>query len=440
MITGRINIGLKRQICNPVRWYSSLKLKEYDNSGVTISFDGANDVSYNNVFLRDSCQSELSVNPYSKQKLFSTSQVTDDLKILQPPTIENDNKGEEWLKITWNQNGKDHVSRYPKSFLLKYSNQSNCRTGKFFEIDVSLWQNKQLVENIGKLQFDYFSYLKDDQFNTSLKVLNKYGLLFVNNIPEIGLEEMNEDNAMEWPVATLASKFGYIKKTFYGTLFNVKLEKEAKNIANTNDFLPLHMDLLYYESPPGLQLLHFLKNSTIGGENIFSDSFAAAEFVKQEDPVAYEALKKIPITYHYDNNNEHYYYSRPLVVEENVYSPSKGNLGIIKEVNYSPPFQGPFEIGVSQSTLGKSEIEDYNSKLFNEFLRGLKMFESYVNDPKNQYILKMNEGSCVIFNNRRILHSRNNFNNSNNGERWLMGCYVDGDSYRSKLRLSYRST
>ena len=41
-----------------------------------------------------------------------------------------------------------------------------------------------------------------------------------------------------------------------------------------------HMDLLYFESPPGLQFLHSLQNSTTGGESVFSDSFRAAELMR----------------------------------------------------------------------------------------------------------------------------------------------------------------
>ena len=169
---------------------------------------------------------------------------------------------------------------------------------------------------------------------------------------------------------------------------------------------------------------HYLMFATLGGENVFADSFAAAHSVRSEDPEAYEALKAIPINYHYDNANESYYYSRPLIIEnQGVSHPNEGP--IIDHVNYSPPFQGPFELG----------IEDSDPKLFQNFLRGLTKFEEAVNDPQNQIQIKTPEGTCAIFDNRRVLHSRLEFSDANGGDRWLMGCYVDGDSYRSKLRV-----
>ncbi|KAK6454326.1 gamma-butyrobetaine dioxygenase [Scheffersomyces xylosifermentans] len=436
------NYALKRGILRPLaarccRYSSSVALDRYDNSYTTVVFDQEHSVQFNNAFLRDSCKAPESVDPFSSQKLFTTAEIAKNLTVNSPPVIkENDN--ESVLKIEWNQNGKISRSEYPESFLRKFINSESREKGKFFPADRTPWHNKELVENIDSLQVEYSEYFDDKTFFKTLSNLNRYGLSFVNSIPNptetSGLEKMNEENAYQWPVAKLADRFGYIKKTFYGTLFDVKNEKEeAKNIANTNTFLPLHMDLLYYESPPGLQLLHFIQNSTLGGENVFCDSFLAAEHVKKVDPQAYLALKIVPVTYHYDNNNEYYFYKRPVVVEDE---------GKIVTVNYAPPFQGPFEFGVTNNDSHKTDLDlakdAAEASLFQDFIRGFQLFEDFINDPQNHYQVKMPEGACVIFDNRRVLHSRLEFSDENGGDRWLMGTYVDGDSFRSKLRMGYR--
>ena len=46
-----------------------------------------------------------------------------------------------------------------------------------------------------------------------------------------------------------------------GTVFDVVSTDNPINIAYSNIALDLHQDLPYYESPPGLQLLHCLKFS-----------------------------------------------------------------------------------------------------------------------------------------------------------------------------------
>ena len=45
----------------------------------------------------------------------------------------------------------------------------------------------------------------------------------------------------------------------YGAVFDVKDEPDPVNIAYTSLALAGHQDLVYYESPPGLQLLHCLR-------------------------------------------------------------------------------------------------------------------------------------------------------------------------------------
>ena len=46
----------------------------------------------------------------------------------------------------------------------------------------------------------------------------------------------------------------------------------------TSDRLRMHQDLAYYESPPGLQLLHCVENGSgvLGGESILIYGMAAA--------------------------------------------------------------------------------------------------------------------------------------------------------------------
>ncbi len=50
------------------------------------------------------------------------------------------------------------------------------------------------------------------------------------------------------------------------------------------------------------------------------------------------------------------------------------------------------------------------------------------------YEYRLNEGECVIFDNRRVLHARKAFD-ATKGERWLKGAYIDDDVFSSKLRV-----
>ena len=60
-------------------------------------------------------------------------------------------------------------------------------------------------------------------------------------------------------VTKVAELIAPVSRNIYGTQYDVKVEANVNNIASLECALPLHMDLPYYEAPPGLQLLHCLQ-------------------------------------------------------------------------------------------------------------------------------------------------------------------------------------
>jgi hypothetical protein len=64
----------------------------------------------------------------------------------------------------------------------------------------------------------------------------------------------------------------------------------------------------------------------------------------------------------------------------------------------------------------------------------MREFSSLVESEDNLYEYRLQEGECVIFNNRRVLHGRRQFDTAT-GMRWLKGAYVDTDVFMSKYRV-----
>jgi gamma-butyrobetaine dioxygenase len=89
--------------------------------------------------------------------------------------------------------------------------------------------------------------------------------------------------------------------TIYGTIWDVKVDLRPINIAYSNVALDLHQDLVYYESPPGLQLLHCLRfdASIQGGATTFVDVFAAAEALRTANPAVLRLLALLVQKYKY---------------------------------------------------------------------------------------------------------------------------------------------
>lgn len=422
----------------------SLKINGFDSTHIRVSEVLADappeEVKYRNIFLRDACTSEESVNVHSSQKTFSTAEIPVDLAI-KTAEITPQVDGKQSLGITWSDG---RVSTYSHAFLERNATLQARRNFRYLDKPYTLWDstNKPLTADLIS-KVDYKEFMTNpDAVNKAVQALHDFGVVYVENMPEQTgivadkLGELNLDVSSKEPpvvlVEEVAKQIGYVKETFYGRSWNVKSVPEAKNVAYTSVYLPLHMDLLYYESPPGVQLLHVIHNSTVGGESIFADSYAAATHVLRTDPAAYDALTKVPISYHYDNDGYHYYYSRPLVVED----PYGGinpetNKPFISVINYSPPFQGPLDALAPGSGFSDEQVD--------AFLRGLRSFENYIEDKKNQIEFKMEENCCVIFMNRRALHARNEFQ-ALTGRRWFRGAYLDLDSYQSKLRVANNLT
>lgn len=447
-----------------------------------------------NLFLRDACPTIESIDPSTSQKTFSTGEISLNISILEASitkstsTSDSENlnsNNESQLNIKWSDN---HNSVYPESLLRRYASYNNSRNFRYLDQPYISWEtlskevreqqqqqqentndNTIPVDNIPTI--DYNDYMNSDQsIYKAVKSLHDYGLVFVENIPNqegiiqvpisgsggssmmmmgSSIEDNNNTSSSTKPdiapgtpvlVEEIGKRIGgYIKETFYGTSWNVVSVPSAKNVAYTSVFLPLHMDLLYYESPPGVQLLHVIQNSATGGESIFADSFAAVNHIWETDKEAYLALTKVPITYHYDNDGYHYYYSRPLIIEDpNAQINNINGRPFLHVVNYSPPFQGPLDSTIATTNSNANEEQKkFSDSEIQSFHRGLKLFETYINDRSNQIEVKMKEGTCMLFMNRRILHARNQFDQAS-GSRWFRGTYLDLDAYQSKLRMMVR--
>lgn len=358
------------------------------------------------LWLRDCCTCPLCVDMSTKQKQFQTSDLPLDLKVSSLESLSDGG-----IRVTWSNDiagfGKNHISKYSKEFLSRFRAPSEqVRESRV------LWNKEVISRNIKFIDFDKYISLDSVLFNV-LEQLQKYGLVFIRGVP--GSETAVED---------IGRRIGLLKDTLYGRTWDVKSVPQAKNVAYTDQFLGLHMDLLYTDMPPELQLLHCLKNSCVGGSSLFSDSLLAATTLRDEHSQFYDTLKREKTTFHYHNAGEHYEFQRPTIVESTTARPNPKARKRIDHVNWSPPFQGPLKNFVPFKQRKKISP-------FRLHIEALKAFASYIEAPSSIYEYRMQEGECVIFNNRRILHARRAFD-INTGERWLKGAYLDKDVMLSR--------
>lgn len=390
------------------------------------------------VWLRDSCQAPESIHLSTRQKLHRTSDIPLDIRPkdlaegqtvgLNETPVRSVEVLPDGLKITWNDG---HVSSFTSDFLRTHSTPAELREFHMYDYTSPTAWTSETITKSPNLYVTHASLNEPKGLVEAVAQLLKYGLIFVSGVPT---EHKTNDTC---ELRTLAEKFGEIRRTFYGELWDVINIQNSKNIAYTNLDLGLHMDLQYFHHPPKFQALHCLRNRVIGGSSYFVDALHASHTLFHFNRSHFGILTKAPVAFQYLNDGHHLYKQHPTIqLEDPAAAPSPADSSVpplISHINYSPPFQGPLPIGTPK-----------------EFYPALKEFAKILNDPNNTYTYTLKEGDCVLFDNRRVLHARTAFEEKPEGEseegilfgdgqdrtnRWLKGCYLEADAVADRMRI-----
>ncbi|RJE19599.1 Gamma-butyrobetaine [Aspergillus sclerotialis] len=392
----------------------------FENTGATyglgkarlgLSFPEHGIHTYDYKWLREGCKCTRCVDPGTKQRNFNAAHIPSDIR---PQAVEWDGQT---LEILWENDidgYDDHKTTYTADYLIKPSFRFPIATGptrKRF-----LWRRESMNELQHWISFN--DYMNDDaRFTEAMKSLSVLGVIFVKDIPQS--REM---------VEKIATRMGPLRNTFYGPTWDVRSIPDAKNVAYTAKPLDFHMDLMYMDNPPGFQLLHCLENSCQGGESLFADSFMAVSDMWYKYPDFAEQLQQLHLTYTYDHDNAMYTASWPVFQYHSAQR--KSGERILANVNYSPPFQ-------SHTTQTHWTMASRGPSQRRNPIEPLRVFADQLGREENIFKLKLDPGQCVIFENRRVVHSRRQFDNST-GKRWLAGAYVDSDALMSCFRQCAR--
>lgn len=123
--------------------------------------------------------------------------------------------------------------------------------------DPSLWSSSDLSSGIPEMKFEEIMD-NEKKLWEWVYLLHSVGVVIIKNVPRV-----------KTSVKKVAEKIAYLRNTMYGETWDVIAVPDPINVAYTNIPLELHQDLMYYESPPGLQFLHCLHAKAEGGANYF---------------------------------------------------------------------------------------------------------------------------------------------------------------------------
>lgn len=221
-------------------------------------------------------------------------------------------------------------------------------------------------------------------------------------------------------VMSVIEKIGPVMRNLYGEIYTVQVTQDPINVAYTNEALPFHMDLSQYESPPGIQFLHCLRfdKSISGGETIFVDMMQVAENFRIQHPDEFDILSKVPCPF------QRIHASRDDPVEMVTTKPiiRLNNENEIIGITWHANLHGPLIV---------------EEKYIEPFYKAYQLFAKAIeNSPRKS--VRFQPGDLIGYNNRRVAHGRNAFDDKSGGTRFLEGGYINIDDYRSKLAVLHR--
>ena len=337
------------------------------------------------LWLRDNCPSNL--HPDTQERTFDQLTVSPDIHPLSIK-IENDK-----LIIHWSE--LDHHSQFEGTWLLEHGYSGDLR--KDPKPSTKSWDSA-FVDQLAS--GDYNKIIAEDQaLYQWMNQLDQDGLILVKNMPSTK-EALTE----------FTNRIDYQRQTNFGITFEVKTEPNPINLAYTALALPLHTDLTNQETPPGYQFLHCLANDSEGGHSVFADGLRILEDLRKEAPKHFDLLAKHAVPFRFHDSDHDIRFHHPVI--------NLDHEGNIVELKYNAHLASIFD-------LPEEVMHDYYLAYRNLMQR--------VKSQKYVVKFKLNEGTMAVFDNRRVLHGREEY--SPNGRRHLRGCYIDRTEFKSRLRI-----
>jgi len=360
-----------------------------NGSTLNVEWSDGEKSSFNYMWLRDNCPKAHDKD--SRHRMFNILKVSKDIN----PKKYNVNK-EGKLEIEWSEG--NHTSYYDLKWL-----RENCYTiknKKKYNSPYQLW-DCSLQENLKSITIEHEQIISSDEGLIKwLELLHYKGIAIVKNTPT--------EKESAFPVL---NRISHTRETFFKTPFEVINIPKPNNSAYTAHALNNHMDLPWFENPPGYQFLHCLINSAKGGDSSAVDAFSVADYLRKNEKEIFETLVTVPLKFKDKDYTQE--------AHRSFHSPA---ITLTKDGDYN-------DIRFSVATM---DTLDCSPEIMEKVYKAHHRFGNLLHDKKYQINFRLEPGDIFSFNNRRLLHGRTEFD-PNSGSRHLQGYYMDRDEIIGRL-------
>ena len=324
-----------------------------------------------------------------------------------------------------------------------------------------------------KLRFSFNDLVTDDidQIERAVTSLYQYGLLFITSTPinDNGAGVAAIASALSGPQKKLSKESTFLRhylhciqekkhpsavlehstdgplRTMFGNVWftNSSSMSDGVSVADSsysNGALPLHTDFTYYRDPPGLQIFTMVSPANDGGESIYADGLAIAEYMRSHHSKEFDTLCRIRRRYRsIDNVNGWFLEGRGTVFEaidelDGISSNQSfgSRWGPVISIRHNDLDRLP-DLPPQIHGLNSNEQKESDNKFYEELERAHKVLDSLLARDQFRLTIKLNPGETVAVVNNRCLHGRYSFKTSE-CPRSIMGCYVGQDDLESRFR------
>ena len=360
-----------------------------NGSSLDILWNDGEKSNFNYLWLRDNCPTAHDKD--SRHRMFNILEISKDIKA---KNFKVNDAGK--LVIEWNEG--DHTSYYEPDWL-----RENCYTLKSKKKYISPYRrwNSSLQTDLVSISIDHDEIISSDKGLVKwLEILHHKGIAIVKNTP------IKKESAFP-----ALNRISHTRETFFKTPFEVINVPKPNNSAYSAHALKNHMDLPWFETPPGYQFLHCLINSAEGGDSSAVDGFAVADYLRKNEKEIFETLVSVPLKF----RDKDY-------TQESIRGFHAPAISLTKDDDYN-------DIRFSVATM---DVLDCHPDIMDKVYKAHHKFGNLLHDNRFQIKFRLEPGDIFSFNNRRVLHGRTAFD-PNSGHRHLQGYYIDRDEILGRL-------